>query len=296
MVKSVKNVIAIGKFDGVHIGHRRLMEEAAKIARNCDFSSLVYIISPSNFKSITSKESRDEIIREIGIDSVITQPLTEEFKVLTPREFAENILVKKLNAAHVVVGYNFRFGVNRSGDAALLCRILKDYGVNVTVIDSINVKNASGDLEPVSSTRIRSLVETGDMPLAKECLGRWFSMWGVASCGKHLGAKIGFPTINFYPEKDELIPRRGVYVSKVLLDGKNYVGITNVGLNPTVESGKNIKVETHIPLLKAGDLYGKKVKVEFVEYIRSETKFKNELELKNQLECDKKYALSKLIV
>lgn len=283
-----KNVVAIGKFDGVHIGHRTLIETAAAVSQKLNMRLAVYVISAPNPKSITTPQRQERILRDLGADAIVRQELTEDFRSLSPEEFVDKILVGKLSAGYVVVGYNFRFGFNRRGDAKMLGELLSRHGVGITVIDSVNVEN-----EPVSSTRIRRLIENGDTEMTKKCLGRYFCMWGTASEGKHLGAKIGFPTINFYPSSDALIPKHGVYVSKVFLDGKRYTGITNVGVNPTVEDGKNIKVETHIPSLETGKLYGKSVRIAFAEYIRGESKFESVEQLKCQLERDKKYALEK---
>ena len=291
-----KNVVVLGKFDGVHIGHQRLINTAVSIANEKDMKTLVYTIVPTDSaKAITTEEKKEEIIKSLGADTVLRQYLTDDFKSLSPEEFVHDILISKLNAGHVVVGYNFRFGAKRTGDVKLLISLCREYNIGITVIESVMTKNDSGSLEPVSSTRIRGLIENGKTEETEECLGRYFCMWGIVSEGKHLGRKIGFPTVNFYPDSDALIPKHGVYAVMVYVDGNEFFGITNVGINPTVENGENIKIETFIFGFDGNEIYGSRIRIKFIEFVRGEIKFEGVDELKYQIEKDKKYVMKKYL-
>ena len=290
-----KNVVVIGKFDGVHIGHRALIECAVGIARSCGMRTVAYAVLPVHMgKSITTESRKEEIIRSLGVDEYIRQPLSDDFARLSPEEFVDNIIKDKLCAGHVAVGYNFRFGANRAGDALLLQKLCDKNGVSTTVMESVNAPDENGNMIPVSSTRIRALVEKGDTVQIRRCLGRNFCMWGTVGEGKKLGRTLGFPTVNLYPDSDSLIPAHGVYASKVYLDSRDYIGVTNVGINPTVETGTNIKVETFI-FGFSGNLYGKKLHIELLEHVRPERKFDGVDELKTQIDSDKDYVYNKYV-
>lgn len=293
---SIENVVALGKFDGVHKGHQKLISTAVSIAKDNGMETLVCTIVPqTSFKSITTETKKEEIIKSLGADFVIRQYLTDDFKNLLPEEFVEKFLKQKFSASHVVVGYNFRFGANRTGDAEKLKELCKKHNIAVTVIDSVTVEREDGSTETISSTAIRNLVENGKVEEVNNYLGRFFCMWGVVSEGKHLGRTIGFPTINFYPKDTDLVPKRGVYAVNVYIDGREFYGITNVGINPTVEEGKNIKVETYIFNFDNGEIYGKPLRIKFLEFVRDEFKFDNIYALKNQIEKDKDYVLKKYL-
>ena len=288
-----KNVVALGKFDGIHIGHRKLIETAVSAAKTKNMKTLVYTIVSEGGKSITGDLEKEKIILGLGADSVIKQMLTDDFRSLAPEEFVKKILVEKLCAGHIVVGYNFKFGVNRSGNADTLLRLCKKYDLGITVIESVNAADESGNYIPVSSTRIRSLIEIGRMEEAKRCLGRCFSISGTVSEGKKLGRTIGFPTVNIYPNENVLVPKHGVYAVKLSMGGESYTAVANVGINPTVENGGNIKVESYIFNYSGKDLYGEFIKVEFIEFVRPEINFGNLELLKNQIEKDKQYVKRK---
>lgn len=293
----IKNVVALGKFDGVHIGHRELINKAVLIAKERNINSLVCTILPLNtYKGITTEEKKEEIIKSLGADCVVKEYLTEDFKKLSPEEFVKNILLEKYNCAHVVVGYNFKFGAERSGNVSLLSTLCEKYNIGITIIESVMQENTDGILEPVSSTRIRKLIENGNTCEIKKCLGRDFCMWGKVSEGKHLGRKIGFPTVNFYPDENDLIPKHGVYAVNLYIESREFWGITNVGINPTVEKGKNIKIETYIFNFDGSEIYGSDIRVKFIEFIRSEIKFESVEHLKMQIEKDKNYVFEKYLL
>lgn len=292
----IKNVVVLGKFDGVHIGHQRLINTAVSIAKEKEMNTLVCTILPCDTsKNITTEGKKEEIIKSLGVHSVIRQYLTEDFKKLSPEEFVKNVLADKLNAGHVVVGYNFRFGAGREGNTEKLISLCRKINIGITVIESVMTENEEGALESVSSTRIRRLIENGKTEETKKCLGRYFCMWGVVSEGKHLGRTIGFPTVNFYPDKNALVPKHGVYAVKAYIDGKEFSGITNVGVNPTVEDGRNIKVETFIFDFEGREIYGSLIRIKFVEFVRGEIKFESIDELKKQIEKDKNYVIERYL-
>ena len=293
----IKNVVALGKFDGVHIGHRALINKAVLIAKKMNINSLVCTILPLNaYKEITTEGKKEEIIKSLGADYVVKEYLTEDFKKLSPEDFVKNILLEKYNCAHVVVGYNFKFGAERSGNVSLLSALCEKYNIGITIIESIMQENTDGVLEPVSSTRIRKLIESGNTDETKKCLGRDFCMWGKVSEGKHLGRKIGFPTVNFYPAENDLIPKHGVYAVKLYIEDREFWGITNVGVNPTVEKGKNIKIETYIFNFDGSEIYGLDIRVKFIEFIRSEIMFDSIEHLKMQIGKDKNYVFEKYLL
>lgn len=290
---NIKTVVVLGKFDGVHIGHQKLLKSAVSIAKERGLKTLVFEILPFNTsKNITTEAKKEEIIKSLGIDEVVRQYLSDDFKSLTPSKFVSCVLKDKLNAECVVVGRNYRFGKDRAGDVETLTSLCNDEKIDVTVVESVMTENEDGKVERVSSSRIRNLIESGKTEETKKCLGRYFCMWGKVTEGKHLGRKIGFPTVNFYPDENELVPKYGVYATNVFIDNKKYLGITNVGINPTVENGKNIKVETFI-FDYNGNAYGSIVRIKFLEFVRDEIKFKDIEELKTQIEKDKKCVMDK---
>lgn len=279
-----KTVVVLGKFDGVHVAHARLITRAVSIAKEKNAICLVYSMQKSNVPAITDKDKKISIITGLGADKVVLRELDREFMMLTAEKFVSDILIGELNACHVVVGENFRFGKDRSAGVKELGCICRKYGVDVYVLDTVEINS-----ETVSSTFVKQLLSCGNVYLAAEYLGRPFSINGKISEGKHLGRLLGFPTANLYPENLEVLPANGVYVTKVEHGGKCYPSITNVGVNPTVENGKNIKVETHI----FGDTcinYGDEITVEFMEFIRPEIRFESSEQLSTQVEEDKKRA------
>jgi len=287
----IKNVVVLGKFDGVHKGHQKLISTAVSIAEKNGTKTLVCTIVPqTSAKNITTEMKKEEIIKALGADFVVRQYLTDNFKNLSPEEFVEKFLKEKFSASHVVVGYNFRFGANRSGDVKKLADLCRIHNIEVTVIDSVKAEREDGTFETISSTAIRNLIENGKVDVVKDYLGRYFCLWGKVSEGKHLGRTIGFPTVNLYPEESDLVPKNGVYLVNVYVDEKEFFGITNVGINPTVDKKDNVKIETYIFDFENIEIYEKIIRVKFLKFLRDEIKFENIEELKKQIEKDKEYA------
>lgn len=285
---SGRTVVALGKFDGIHAGHAKLLEYVVDYASKYNAQSVVYAMEPESSVRITDFDERTEIIRSFGIDVLCTEQLTEEFMNMSPEEFVSKILQSGLDACHVVVGYNFRFGKNRSGDAKLLEVLCNQRGIGVTVADCVYISE-KGDDVAVSSTLIRSLASEGRVDEIFPLLGRNYSISGVVQKGKQLGRTLDFPTANIYKIPEDIILKSGVYLTKVSFDDKSCYAITNVGTNPTVENPNGIlRIESYLKNF-VGNLYGKHITVEFVKFIRDEHKFSSATELRNQLVVDKKH-------
>ena len=279
-----KSVVVLGKFDGVHIAHARLITTAVQIAAQRGEKSLVYSMQKSDSPAMTDQTQKINIIKSLGADHVIFRELDAEFMNLSAEEFVNSVVRQELGATCVVVGENFRFGKDRSAGIEELQAICSKWGIDVVIIDTVHLED-----ETVSSTYVRKLLSEGNVSLAKEYLGRCFFIYGTVSEGKHLGRTLGFPTVNIYPGSGTIVPARGVYATGVVCDGAKYPAITNVGVNPTVEDGKNIKVETHI-FAEIDNWYGKEIQIEFYDFIRPEIQFSHMDELKKQVEEDKKKA------
>jgi riboflavin kinase/FMN adenylyltransferase len=280
-------VVALGKFDGIHIGHSELLSYTSKKARELGCAAAMYIISPGKC-NLSDEQDMLRTAKELGIDVIYTDLLTEEYKAMSPEQFVEKIIFRRLGAKHVVVGYNYRFGKDRCGNTDLLCSECAKYDIDVTVIDCVTAC-IDADTVAVSSTEVRQRLAKGDVSAAAIMLGRPYCIKGVVEHGRRLGHMIGFPTINFYPTGCLLPIKGGVYATRVTVDGVTYKGLTNIGYNPTVTNNNALRVETHI-LDFNKDIYGKPVRLEFIEHIRGEKKFDSLEELSRQIDKDKEIA------
>ena len=205
---------------------------------------------------------------------------TKEYSSLSCEEFFEKVLIGELCAVGVVAGFDFRFGKNGSGDAKTLARLSKRYGICCEIVDAVTYGG-----EAVSSTRVRELLEAGDVGRASELLGHYHCIISEVTHGRNLGSEIGFPTVNQTIAQELGIPRFGVYVSRVTIDGKFFCGVTNIGIRPTVSEGEAPRAETFI-LDFSGDLYGKTIKVELLHFLRDERKFSSVAELSERIALD----------
>ena len=284
-------VLALGCFDGIHLGHKQVIETAKSIAddKKLPLAVLSFDTPPKNAFSevktplIISLKDKSAILEEIGVDyDIITSP-TKEFLSISAEDFVNDIILNKLGAKHVVCGFNYRFGAGGKGDTALLTELCERQGVGVTVIPEYTKDGAT-----VSSSRIRRAISEGDTETIKNMLGRYYSITAKVVNGQHLARKLGFPTVNMIPDSSVLLIKNGVYVTRVNLNGEQKYGITNVGLRPTVDTDL-LCAETHI-FDFSGDLYGKEICVEFLHFLRSETKFESVELLAKQIENDIKKA------
>ena len=276
--------IALGNFDGVHLGHTRLISELKKT----EYKTAVYTFSdhPINVirgegrvKTINTSSEKADIIENLGIDLLLFESF-EAVRNMTPPEFVDEILIKKLHAKVVFCGFNYRFGKGGEGDADLLRSLLSDRGAELFVIPEVKVNGRT-----VSSTAIREELLRGNITEANKMLGRHYFVKGTVKHGKALGKTIGFPTVNLDLDEEREIPKYGVYFGQCTLFDKTYPVAASIGVRPTVEKVLLPRLEAHLIGFE-GDLYGKEVKIEFIEKIRDEVKFDTVEDLKKQLAID----------
>ncbi len=278
--------VALGFFDGVHIAHQKIITSAVNFAEVNGLSpvALTFDKSPAELLSsekvyyLTSNEEKVDLIKSLGASTQFLN-LDASLLSLSPEEFVKNILVDKLKTSHAVCGYNYHFGKGGSGNTDILKKLGEKYDFTVNICDEITYQNTK-----VSSSNIRALLKEGNINLANILLGRKFSLSGTVTEGKHLGSKLGFPTANVFFRTNSAVPLCGVYKTVVNIDGKKYSAITNVGINPTV-GGEKMRSETYIPNFSK-DIYKKEITVEFIDFIRKETKFESIDLLKKQIEKD----------
>ena len=267
-------VLALGCFDGIHIGHKAVISAACDKARELGISSAVwtFLEPPKNFfvpnsaPIITDLAQKQALIASLGVDLFFCIPFDAEMKDTSPEDFLEDHILSAMNVKHVVCGFNYRFGKNARGNTDLLSALCANREIGLTVLPPTTY-----DGNTVSSSLIRSAVEAGEVDYAARLLGRNYSLSATVTDGKALARQLGFPTANGILKDDRLIPRHGVYATRVLLGGDYRYGITNVGIRPTV-NGKELSMETHL-FDFSGDLYGQTLDVEFLAFIRDEVKF-----------------------
>lgn len=274
----VPTVITLGKFDGLHRGHQKLLRQVCRYRRD-DCRSVVFTIAPDHVPVLLTVEEKRKKLEEYDIDCMIRCPFVPEILGMAPEEFVSEILVKGLKAEHIVVGTDFRFGYERRGDAGTLSELGKKYGYTVEIVE----KERYGKRE-ISSTYVREAIAKSDLKLANELLGSAYPVYGIIQHGKQLGRQIGMPTINLIPEPYKLLPPQGVYFSLAEVNGNRYHGVTNVGYKPTV-GGTFLGVETYLYGMNE-DVYGCEAKIELLEFLRPEQKFASVEKLKTQMECD----------
>ncbi|MBN2032644.1 MAG: bifunctional riboflavin kinase/FAD synthetase [Deltaproteobacteria bacterium] len=284
----INPVLTIGNFDGVHRGHLALFEKVRQRAQAIQGRSAVMTFEPHPFRVmkpgngpplITPTKQKIELIQQAGIDLLFCIPFTREFADISAEDFVGNILVAGIGIKELVVGYDYAFGRDREGNIPLLKKMGEKFGFLVHLVQPIHV-----DEMLVSSTSIRRLIQEGRLAEAKTLLGRNFQLEGSVVRGHNRGAALlGFPTANLSPQ-DELLPKTGVYAVTVLIDGKPYSGVTNVGYNPTFRD-KFLSVETHL-LNFSRDILGKKIKLTFLHRLRDEKTFKSVQELIDQISRD----------
>ena len=285
-----QTIVTLGTFDGVHLGHGKIIKRLIQSASDEKFESLVLTFFPhprmvlqndGTIKLLNTIEERAILLEEAGLDNLIIHPFDQKFSQMEAEEFVKTILVDQFNAKKIIIGYDHRFGRNRSADINDLIAFGKKYNFEVEQISAEEIDEVS-----ISSTKIRNALFDGNITLANEYLGYNYFLTGVVEKGKQLGRTINFPTANLRIEEDyKLIPQNGVYVVKSFIDGNLVYGMMNIGTNPTV-GGKNQSIEVHY-LNFEGDLYGKKIAVEMLKRIRSEEKFPSFEALKMQLENDR---------
>ena len=271
-----KSVVAIGFFDGVHIGHRELIKKAVTLSRQKKCPCVVYTFSAHPIKTlfpdkevyyITTNEQKAEIFESLGVDVVVFDDFAR-VKDMTPALFVETVLLKLLGSDDVVCGYNFKFGKNNTGDIDTLSSLLSIYGKRLHVIPPVCAGESA-----VSSARIRFLINNGEVDVAEKLLDTPFTIKGEVVHGHRIGHMLGFPTANVDVSTECVLLKRGVYYTKTFLDGQEYESVTNVGVRPTVDDGQIENVcETHVIGLDT-DVYGRVIEIKFYKFAREEMKF-----------------------
>lgn len=294
---SKKTIVTIGTFDGVHLGHFQILKKLVENSKveNCESLVLTFFPHPrmvlqdnSEIKLLNTIAEKSILLEKIGIDNLIIHPFDKEFSRLSAEEFVEEILIKKFNVQKIVIGYDHRFGRNRTADFETLQEFGVQYGFEVEQITAQQVNDIS-----ISSTKIRTAIVEGNINLANQYLGYNYSITGTVVKGKQLGRTIGFPTANIKIKEDyKLIPKNGVYVVHCFIQEKTYSGMMNIGNRPTVD-GTNTTIEVNIFDFDQ-EIYNEQITVEFLDFIRDEQKFDSIDDLKNQIQKDKTTSLNYL--
>lgn len=273
--------VTLGKFDGVHRGHRALMDRVCAYADGSPErpAKVVFSLLIAQ-KVLLTRSERRSVLSDAGIDVLIECPFEESVMNMEAEDFVRDILRDRLHAVHVVVGADYHFGHERKGDAAMLCSLGEQEGFTVEILPK--VQDEGGD---ISCTRIRSALVAGDMERVREMLGFSFFVDGTITHGRELGRKIGFPTANMIPGKEKLLPPNGVYYVRGHVDGESFGGVTNIGMKPTV-NGTELGIETFL-FDCSRDLYGKELRVELLHFARPERKFDSIGELTDQIARDR---------
>lgn len=283
-------VVAIGIFDGIHKGHKKVLQAVAKEARRINGTSVVLTFDPhpagvldliGSPPLVVSLRHRLALLEKEGIDAACVLNFNESLARRTAQEFIEKILVKKIGAHLLVIGSDFRLGFQKRGGINLLKRLGKRFGFSVKRLPLFK----SGG-SPISSTRLRSLIASGDLKDAQKLLGRRVSILGTVARGSRRGRVLGYPTANVNPHH-EVVPPRGVYAVYVIVENKKYNGVLNIGIKPTFRKAPNLSpiIEVHI-LGFNKKIYGKDIEIQFVKKLRDEKKFQNKTELINQIKID----------
>ncbi len=292
-------VLTIGTFDGVHLGHQKIVERVVTTARQEGLLATVFTFFPhprmvvqhdKGLKLIHTLEEKKQLLQQLGVDLLVVQPFNEAFAQLTAEEFVSTILVQRLNVKKVIIGYDHRFGRNRTANIDDMRLFGKKYGFAVEEISVQEVDEVS-----VSSTKIREALNKGDVTTAEHYLGTPYSLTGRVVHGLKLGRTLGYPTANIQVTEDyKLIPKDGVYAVYSYIDGRKVYGMMSIGKNPTIE-GKGASIEVYFFDFN-GDLYNQKLTIEFVQYLREEQKFATIDLLKKQLQDDETAARKAIAV
>ncbi|MBQ4530798.1 MAG: bifunctional riboflavin kinase/FAD synthetase [Lachnospiraceae bacterium] len=282
-----ESVVTLGKFDGIHKGHNVLLKKVKELAGD-KYKTVVFTfaVHPNVYlksdkpRVLMTNLERYEFLARDAYDYLMECPFVEEIASMEPEDFVEEILIKQLKAAHIVVGADFHFGHGRRGNTELLKRYERSGCFKVHIVEKEKYEG-----KDISSTFVRSEVEMGRMEEVMELLGHPYTIVGEVEYGRQLGRTLGIPTTNIMPPDNKLLPPYGVYFTRTLIDGKSYKGITNIGCKPTIADELRRGVETYL-FDFSGNLYGKTLTVELYKYERPEMKFKSVETLKEKMESD----------
>ena len=287
-------VVGMGNFDGVHIGHQKLMRTVVSKARSINGTAVIFTFNPhplavldpkSAPPKLLTQKAKEKIIAGLGIDVILSVPFSREFAKINPEDFIHNVLYKELAVCGIVVGYNFTFGNRGLGSGDTLKQFADKYNYTVDIIPAVTIEG-----QVVSSTVIRKLIKEGSVQKAEQLLGYKPFIQGTVISGDRRGNTIGFPTANIALDNNLVVPANGVYSVHMQVNGDVYLGVANIGTKPTFKSGSERNLEVHL-LDFNGDLYGQEVTVNFLRRLRSEQRFNSVNELVNQIQQDIKMAL-----
>ena len=289
---SRESIVTIGTFDGVHIGHRKIITDMVAKGKKENLLTILLTFFPhprmvlqkdSNIKMIDTINEKKNIFKKLGVEVLIIQPFTKDFSRMSAIKFTRDILVNSLKVSKLMIGYDHRFGRNREATVQTLKGFGLDYNFKVDEIPAQDIESIS-----VSSTKVRNAISSGDFKLVNKFLGRPFNLSGKIIKGDELGRKIGYPTANLKIfEKYKLKPQNGVYLVRTKIKKQTYFGMMNIGIRPTI-SAKNNQIETHLFNFN-GNLYDHEMTLEILEKIRVEKKFESIEKLKIQLDIDKRH-------
>lgn len=291
-IKQIERAVAtVGTFDGLHLGHRKVIDFVKQKTKEINGKSVVVTFWPhprfalkkaDNLKLINTIDEKIDLLNSLGIDYLIIIEFNRDFANLTSHQFIKNILFDKLSLHTLVIGYDHQFGKNREGNFDKLKNCAAKFGFNIYKVEPLNVKDIN-----VSSTKIRNALLSGNLQIANKYLDYNFFIIGKVIKGKKIGSKIGFPTANIKTDNYKILPNQGVYAVKIIIDGKEYKGMLNIGTNPTISNNDDLKLEVNIFDFNK-DIYNKTVKIILYKKFRNEVKFNNLDDLKKQIIIDKK--------
>lgn len=282
--------LSLGMFDGVHLGHKTIIEKLSNVAKEQNLQTGILTFWPhprlvfnpqERLKLLNTIEEKADLFEKNGIGKLFLKSFDEAFRNLTGEDFVRKILVEKLNTKYLIVGHDHVFGKNKSGNFELLRQLAPELGFEVEQMEAVNIHN-----KDISSTKIRNLLEIGDIKEANAMLGYPYHLSGTVIHGKKLGRTIGYPTANLDIDPLKLLPKSGAYIVKVLVDGEFFFGMLSIGTNPTVTENKELHTEVYL-LDFEGDLYGKTIGIDFYDFLHEEIKFESIEKLVERLDEDR---------